>query len=71
MKRLKFAAFATIIGGAMAVTAACGSDSAKDSNSSASETDNHYKVKSQLMDLQRFIQLWKLSLKNIWRNSLM
>ncbi|USK84092.1 PstS family phosphate ABC transporter substrate-binding protein [Peribacillus asahii] len=39
MKRLKFAAFATIIGGAMAVTAACGSDSAKDSNSSASETD--------------------------------
>ncbi|MFB5282186.1 PstS family phosphate ABC transporter substrate-binding protein [Peribacillus sp. Hz7] len=39
MKRLKFAAFATIIGGAMAVTAACGSDSAKDSNSNASETD--------------------------------
>ncbi|MFJ8264737.1 PstS family phosphate ABC transporter substrate-binding protein [Peribacillus asahii] len=39
MRRLKFAAFATIIGGAMAVTAACGSDSAKDSNSNASETD--------------------------------
>lgn len=30
MKRLKFAAFATIISGAMAVSAACGSDNAKD-----------------------------------------
>ena len=35
MKRLKFVAFATIISGAMAVSAACGSDNAKESNTAS------------------------------------
>lgn len=38
MKRLKFAALATIITGAMAVSAACGSDNAKDSKTGTEKT---------------------------------
>lgn len=38
MKRLKFAALATIITGAMAVSAACGSDEAKDSKTGTEKT---------------------------------
>lgn len=39
MKRLKFAALATIITGAMAVSAACGSDDAKDSKTGTTGTE--------------------------------
>lgn len=49
MKRLKFVAMATMISGAIAVTAACGSDSAKDSDTGSNKTGSDQALQGDVL----------------------
>ena len=49
MKRLKSLAFATIIGGAMAVTAACGSDNANEADKGTGTTGTETALQGEVI----------------------